>query len=156
MPSIIPSLTSPVVAPSTTTNASRKVQWGGAPSLNFDTGEFDITQTGQLIMLNDAGALIQWIRKALITARYRFKIYYFRSNSGFGNELVPMLGKPYHDSIKENLAVKYTREAIEFDSRINTIKSITAVLQADVMMINVIIITTSGMELQFSQLWTVK
>jgi Protein of unknown function (DUF2634) len=155
MPNIFPSLTAPLVAPTTSPTGNRPVHWGGAPSFNFDLKEFDI-KNGQIIMLNDVGAFIQWLRKSLITARFKFKIYWFRGHAGFGSDFPPLIGKPYNDTVKESVAVRFCREAIQFDSRIKSIPSITAVLQADYITVTISLIVMNGMELQFSQLWTVR
>lgn len=157
MPNLIPTLSSPALTnPNTNTSTlTRKAVWGGAPLFNPETGEFLFDGSGNLVVGNGIQSLVQWIRKALATAQYRWKVYDTPSLGYFGSGLRSLIGKSYSDGVKVNLAKRFAREALIGDSRIASVQ-VDAALNADQMFILIFVITRNGDRFELSQNWVVR
>lgn len=89
-------------------------------ALNFDTGRI-----GGLI--DGKEAVRQFIRKAIITTRGRWRIY----SDDYGCELPDLIGAGVTAAYIESDAPRMVSEAIEYDDRIVAINEITANMRGD-------------------------
>jgi phage baseplate assembly protein W len=103
---------------------------------DFDSGEF----TGSVI--DGDSAIRQFIRKALVTARYRFLIY----DKEYGSEMETLLGQDLTNELLENEIPRIVREALIYDERIADVFdiSITKDPGDDKMFVSFSIATTDG------------
>lgn len=85
-----------------------EIQTGRTYEFDFDGGDF----TGSVIDGEDA--IRQFIRKALVTARFRYLIY----DRSFGSELDALIGQDLTEELQRSEIPRIIREALIYDERI--------------------------------------
>lgn len=102
-------------------------------ALNFDTGRIGG-------MLDDREALMQFIRKAIVTERSKWRIY----SDDYGCELSELLGQDVTTGFIESEVPRMVTEAIEYDDRIMAVNNVTASRQGDAIFITCDVSTIFG------------
>jgi len=103
-------------------------------ALDFDSGEF----TGHKI--DGMDALRQFIRKAIITARYRYFIY----NGQYGCELDSLLGQDISQELLKSEITRVITEALIYDDRIEAVRRFQIVRKADELYVSFQVQTRDG------------
>ncbi|MGM1023557.1 MAG: DUF2634 domain-containing protein [Bacillota bacterium] len=109
-------------------------------AFDFDSGEF----TGAFI--DDKEAIRQFIRKTLVTARYRFLIY----DRDYGSELETLLGADVTTEFLESEIPRIIQDALLYDERIDDVYDfdITREPGSDAVVVAFSVTTADGQELQ--------
>ncbi|KTS84416.1 terminase [Paenibacillus jamilae] len=109
-------------------------------AFDFDSGEF----TGAFIDGKDA--IRQFIRKTLVTARYRFLIY----DRDYGSELETLLGADVTTELLESEIPRIIQDALLYDERIDDVYEfdITREPGSDAVVVAFSVTTADGQELQ--------
>lgn len=92
--------------------------------LNFESGRING-------MIDERDALIQYIRKAIVTARSRYDIY----TDDYGCELPDLIGQDVTRSYVDSEIPRMVREAIIYDDRITGVPRIDAEQRGDAVFI---------------------
>jgi hypothetical protein len=154
MPNIVPSIDAPLVAPPRSNPASSSpTVWGVSPLFDFEKRRFIDDGMGDIVVGNDTQSALQYIRKALSTERFKWRGYKMPRLGFFGSEVPTLLGKSYAEEVKITLAGKFTREAIQYDSRIQGITNIQVTVIADQMYISFTVTFVNSKKLQFDTVW---
>ncbi|WP_433614864.1 DUF2634 domain-containing protein [Paenibacillus cellulositrophicus] len=103
-------------------------------SLDFDTGEVG----GRII--DGQEALRQWIRKAILTARYRYLIY----DSQYGCELESLLGQDISHQLLKSEITRVITEAILADDRVTSVEQFAIVRDGDRLFVTFTVRTSEG------------
>ncbi|MNH83622.1 hypothetical protein D3C87_451800 [compost metagenome] len=104
-------------------------------ALDFDSGEI----TGR--MIEGVEALRQFIRKAIITARYRYLIY----NGQYGCELDSLLGQDISQELLKSEITRVITEALSYDDRIEGVSRFQVVRRADELYVTFMVQTREGL-----------
>lgn len=103
--------------------------------LDFDSGEF----TGQWV--DGMEALRQFIRKAIITARYRYLIY----NGQYGCELDSLLGQDISQELLKSEIARVITEALIHDDRIEGVSRFQIIRHGDELDVTFLVQTRDGL-----------
>lgn len=101
--------------------------------LDFETGRI----RG---FIDDKEAVKQFIRKAIITERSKWRIY----TDDYGCELPSLLGESVTDGFLQSEIPRMVREAIEYDERITSVDNVTAHRNGDALFIYADVATIYG------------
>ena len=109
-------------------------------AFDFDRGEF----TGAFI--DETEAIRQFIRKTLVTSRYRFLIY----DREYGNELESLIGEDVTQELLESEIPRIVQDALLYDERIDDVYDfeITKEPGNDAVVVAFSVTTADGQELQ--------
>ena len=106
---------------------------------SFTKDDF-LLKNGKPYVIQGDEAVKVWIYKALRTTRFRHVVYSFN----WGNDLESLIGDSYSKAAKETLVRDLIVEALEPIRHIDTIKSVEASLNGDVLTVDVEVITVYG------------
>lgn len=106
--------------------------------LDFESGEI----TGRKI--DGEPALRQFIRKAMITARYRYLIY----SSEYGCELESLLGQDISQELLKSEIQRVITEALIVDDRVVSVKEFDIVRESDRLFVTFQVNTSEGTIMQ--------
>lgn len=113
----------------------------------FKEYDWDFTENsfklkdGKFVIVEKLDALKIWVKKALLTPRFRYLAYSW----DYGHELENLVGSRSITSDMVNSETKrYVEEAIKINSYIESIKSFTATLSDSVLKLDFTIITIYG------------
>lgn len=120
----------------------QEVSSGPAPSrtyyLDFESGEI----TG--VIIDGDEAVRQFIRKAVITARYRYLIY----SSEYGCELESLLGQDISQELLKSEIQRVITEALIVDDRVISVKEFDIVRESDRLFVTFQVNTSEGTIMQ--------
>lgn len=98
-------------------------------------------ETGRIRgFIDDMEAVKQFIRKAIITERSKWRIY----TDDYGNELPGLIGQDVSDGFLRSEAPRMIRETIEYDDRITSVNNVTARRDGDAVFIYADVATIYG------------
>jgi len=150
MPTLIPNVNVPAIAPSlSTSNAS--VVWGIGPQYSYENNAFVFDDAMDIVLGNEAVQLSQWITNALITPRLRHYIH----GRGFGSDIDVIHTKNYPQAVVKKQIDTYVRQALSVDPRIRRVISVDSAPYLRSVIINVTIATIEGFTQQFQVQWSV-
>lgn len=102
-------------------------------ALNFGTGEIRN-------FIDDKEAVKQFIRKAIVTERSKWRIY----TDDYGCELYSLIGTDVTDGFLRSEIPRMISEAIEFDERITSVNNVTSTRSGDAVKVVVDVTTIYG------------
>jgi Protein of unknown function (DUF2634) len=105
--------------------------------LNFKTGEIEG-------IIDDDEAILQFIQKAIMTARSRFFIY----DDDYGSELEDNIGKNVSNELLEEEVPRLIKEAIEYDDRIEGALNFVIKRSGDQLQVTFKVVLTNGKVLE--------
>lgn len=99
-------------------------------------------ETGQIIekKIDGKEAIIQFIHKAIKTARYRYLIY----NSQYGCEIESLLGQNISPQLLKSEITRVITEALLEDDRIHAVEQFHIVRESDKLFVTFTVITSEG------------
>ena len=152
MPQLFPTLNAAAVDTSISNPqpVAPPVTWGVAPLFDFESNKFLFTDSGDLLLGNEATTLSQRITAALITPRFVYRIH----GSWFGSDFELLLGKNYPKDVLKKLGESMTRAAVQ-DSRIMTIRDLVTDVQDGRLVVSFSIVAVGGYKEQFEGVWRV-
>ncbi|MBG9788685.1 DUF2634 domain-containing protein [Brevibacillus laterosporus] len=106
-------------------------------SLDFDTG-------GIGGMIDGETAVRQFIRKAIITARFRFPIY----DGEYGCELVDLIGQDLPIELLRAEIPRVIAEALIYDDRIDDVYDFEVEREEDKLFVSFYVDTTDGLTIE--------
>ncbi|PPA87892.1 terminase [Brevibacillus laterosporus] len=106
-------------------------------SLDFNTGDI----SG---MIDGEAAIRQFIRKVIMTARFRFPIYY---DGEYGCELVDLIGQDLPMELLRSEIPRVITEALIYDDRIDDVYDFEIEREADKLTVSFYVDTTDGLTL---------
>lgn len=112
--------TSTPTAPAQTASQTQ-VNFGSSFRFDFDAGEFLLTPSGRFLKTDSIDAWVEWCRKALMTARYRFLVY----SRDYGQEFESLLGKGLTRKAIESELKRMATECLMADPRTAEVKDFT-------------------------------
>lgn len=120
MPNLFPTEEVPATSELTEAQASQ-VQFGRSWKFDFDAGEFILTPTGKVQETEDVDAWLEWCRKALHTARYRYLIY----SRNYGHEFEDLIGRGLTREAIESEIKRIATECLMVDPRTAAVENFT-------------------------------
>ena len=96
---------------------STQVNFGRSFYFDFNEGEFIKTATGKLQELDDIDAWVEWCRKALKTARYRYLAY----TRSYGQEFEDLISRHLTREGNESEIKRLTTECLMLDPRTQSV-----------------------------------
>lgn len=102
--------------------------------LNFETGQIIEKE------IDGKEAIIQFIHKAIQTARYRYLIY----NSQYGCEIESLLGQNISPQLLKSEIARVITEALLEDDRIHAVEQFQIVRDSDKLFVTFTVITSEG------------
>jgi hypothetical protein len=105
--------------------------------LNFKTEEIEG-------IIDDDEAILQFIQKAIMTARSRFFIY----DDQYGCELEDIIGKNVSGELLEEEVTRLIKEAIEYDDRIESASNFVIERAGDQLQVTFNVVLTNGKVLE--------
>lgn len=106
---------------------------------DFQKNEF-ILKDGNFIVVEGLEALNIWIRKALITERYRYLAY----TTDYGSEIESLVGKNYSKELTKSEIKRFLKEALEINPHIKGINDIDVLRYKDKITVNFKVETDLG------------
>lgn len=106
---------------------------------DFQKNEF-ILKDGKFIVVEGLEALNIWIRKALITERYRYLAY----TTDYGSEIESLVGKNYSKELTKSEIKRFLKEALEINPHIKGISDIDVLSHKDKITVNFKVETDLG------------
>ncbi|WP_058301138.1 DUF2634 domain-containing protein [Gorillibacterium timonense] len=111
---------------------------GPSPSrtyrIHFDTGELEERR------IDGKEAVCQFIRKAILTARYRFLIY----DGQYGCELESLLGQDISYELLKSEIARVISEALLGDDRVKAVEKFQIVRDSDKLFVTFTVLTVEG------------
>jgi len=150
MPNLIPTYYAPAVTSNGSTAVTVVPEWGLTALFDHTSDKFLISDSGDLVLGNEATTLSQWVINALTTPRLRHKIH----GLFFGSDFDLIYGKQYPDSILTHIAEGFIKGAL-VDQRIAAIKNIAIDIQGKMLGARVTITNIQGFDQQFQVRWSV-
>ncbi|AHM56416.1 phage protein [Peptoclostridium acidaminophilum DSM 3953] len=108
-------------------------------AFDFENGDL-IYQDGKPVVLEGSEAMKVWIKKALITKRYRHIIYSW----SYGNEFENLIGSTYSRGAVESEAKRYLQECLMSNPWILAIRDVEATFQDAMLSVTAAIDTVYG------------
>ncbi|MCR8939853.1 DUF2634 domain-containing protein [Brevibacillus laterosporus] len=105
-------------------------------SLDFDTGDIGG-------MIDGETAIRQFIRKVIMTARFRFPIY----DGEYGCELIDLIGQDLPMELLRSEIPRVITEALIYDDRIDDVYDFEIEREADKLTVSFYVDTTDGLTL---------
>ena len=121
MPNLFPTSTVSDVSDFSNTDTGIQVNFGKSFKFDFEAGEFVTTPSGRFVVTTDVDAWIEWCRKALMTARYRFLVY----SRNYGHEFERLIGQGLTRKAIESEIKRMTKECLMADPRTADVKNFT-------------------------------
>lgn len=112
MPNLFPTREA-AAAPEISGAVSGPVKFGKSWRFDFDKGEFVLTPTGRVAESRGADAWLEWCRKALLTARYRFPVY----SRNYGQELEDLISRHLTRAGNESEIKRIATDCLMVDPR---------------------------------------
>jgi len=106
---------------------------------DFQKNEF-ILKDGKFVVVEGLEALNIWIRKALITERYRYLAY----TTDYGSEIESLVGKNYSKELTKSEIKRFLKEALEINPHIKGISDIDVLSYKDKITVNFKVETDLG------------
>ncbi|WP_291578666.1 DUF2634 domain-containing protein [Clostridium sp. UBA6640] len=106
---------------------------------DFQKNEF-ILKDGKFVVVEGIEALNIWIRKALITERYRYLAY----TTDYGSEIESLVGKNYSKELTKSEIKRFLKEALEINPHIKGISDIDVLSYKDKITVNFKVETDLG------------
>jgi hypothetical protein len=110
-------VSSATVAPVSNTS----VKFGRSWQFDFESGEFVMSPTGKMRILNGVDAWQEWCLKALMTARYKWPIY----SKGYGQEFDDSIGRNFTKAAAESEIQRMAKECLQVDPRTKDVGNFT-------------------------------
>ncbi|MCR8997962.1 DUF2634 domain-containing protein [Brevibacillus laterosporus] len=111
------------------------------PTLTYSL-DFDMGDIGG--MIDGETAVRQFIRKAIITARFRFPIY----DGEYGCELVDLIGEDLPNELLRSEIPRVITEALIYDDRIDDVYDFEIEREADKLTVSFYVDTTDGLTIE--------
>ncbi|MEF2967472.1 DUF2634 domain-containing protein [Paenibacillus sp. M1] len=102
--------------------------------LDFETGQVEEKR------IDGKAAIVQSIRKAVLTARYRYLIY----NSQYGCEIESLLGQDISPQLLHSEIKRVIKEALMEDDRIQAVEQFQIVRENDRLFVTFTVLTAEG------------
>lgn len=126
MPNLFP--TEEVTAtPEVTEIPANQVQFGRSWKFDFEAGEFVLTPTGKVQETEDVDAWLEWCKKALQTARYRYLAY----SRNYGQEFEDLIGRHLTRAGNESEIKRIVTECLMVDPRTAAVENFTFTWEGD-------------------------
>ncbi|ATO51039.1 DUF2634 domain-containing protein [Brevibacillus laterosporus] len=106
-------------------------------SLDFDTGDIGG-------MIDGETAIRQFIRKVIMTARFRFPIY----DGEYGCELIDLIGQDLPMELLRSEIPRVITEALIYDDRIDDVYDFEIEREADKLFVSFYVDTTDGLTIE--------
>lgn len=94
-------------------DSSADIAFGRSWRFDYTSGEFVVTPTGKIAEAEGQEAWVEWCRKAIQTARYRYLIY----SRSYGHDLELLIGKGRDKQMQESDMERMVTEALSIDPR---------------------------------------
>lgn len=104
-----------------------QVQFGRSWRFDFDAGEFVLTPTGRVAESRDTDAWLEWCRKALHTARYRYLIY----SRNYGHEFEDLIGRGLTQEAIKSEIKRIVTECLMVDPRTAAVENFSFEWEGD-------------------------
>jgi hypothetical protein len=124
MPNLFPIET--VTATPEETQASQ-VKFGRSWRFDFDAGEFAMTPTGGIAESRGTDAWLEWCKKALMTARYRYLVY----SRAYGQEFDDLISRHLTRAGNESEIKRIATECLMVDPRTAAVENFTFEWEGD-------------------------
>lgn len=111
MPNLFP--TEGIQTQPETVETASEVSFGKSWQFDFDKGEFVLTPAGKVAETSDVDAWLEWCRKALQTARYRYLVY----SRNYGQEFDALISRHLSREGNESEIKRITTETLMIDPR---------------------------------------
>ncbi|HOV80184.1 MAG TPA: DUF2634 domain-containing protein, partial [Bacillota bacterium] len=98
-----------------------QVKFGRSWRFDFDAGEFVMTPTGRVAEIRDTDAWLEWCKKALQTARYRYLVY----SRNYGQEFDDLIGRHLTRAGNESEIKRIVTECLMVDPRTAAVENFT-------------------------------
>ncbi len=119
MPDLFPAANSNIT--NITSNNVTQVTFGQSFKFDFEAGEFVTTPSGRFVETVNVDAWVEWCRKALMTARYRFLAY----SRDYGQEFERLIGQGFTRKANESEIKRMAKECLMADPRTADVKNFT-------------------------------
>ncbi len=126
MANLYPTTTSTTTTELPETQTSQ-VQFGKSWRFDFDSGDFVLTPAGRVAGCGDEEAWLEWCRKALMTARYRYLVY----SRNYGQEFDDLISRHLTRAGNESEIKRIATECLMVDPRTEAVESFTFTWEGD-------------------------
>jgi hypothetical protein len=110
-----------------TAETASKVSFGKSWRFDFENGEFVLTPAGKVTETSDVEAWLEWCKKALITARYRYLVY----SRNYGQEFDDLISRHLSRSANESEIKRIATEALMVDPRTASVNNFKFTWEGD-------------------------
>lgn len=145
MPNLFPTENTDPVMELPEAQASQ-VKFGQSWRFDFDAGEFVTGPTGKIVETLGIDAWVEWCKKALRTARYRYPIY----SRNYGAEFEDLIGRGLAKDATESEIKRMATEALMVDQRTNSVGDFTFNWRDDAVYFTCTVTTAQGEQAQVS------
>lgn len=121
------------------TQASQ-VQFGKSWRFDFETGDFVLTPTGKVAESQDVDAWLEWCKKALMTARYRYLVY----GRGHGHEFEDLIRRNLDRKGNESEIRRIATETLMVDPRTAGVENFSFTWDGDTVYFTCDVISARG------------
>lgn len=97
------------------------IQFGRSWRFDFDNGDFVLTPTGKVAEIQGVDAWLEWCKKALMTARYRFLVY----SRNYGQEFDDLISRHLNRAGNESEIKRIATECLMADPRTAAVDNFT-------------------------------
>lgn len=104
-----------------------KASFGKSWRFDFENGEFVLTSAGKVAETSDVEAWLEWCKKALITARYRYLVY----SRSYGQEFDDLISRHLSRSANESEIKRIVTEALMVDPRTASVNNFAFTWEGD-------------------------
>lgn len=126
MPNLFPTETvNPL--PEITGSGAGQARFGRSWRFDFDNGDFVLTPAGRVAQCGDEEAWLEWCRKALMTARYRYLVY----SRNYGQEFDDLISRHLTRAGNESEIKRITTECLKVDPRTGSVDNFTFAWEGD-------------------------
>lgn len=126
MPNLFPTETV-TATPELPETQAGQVQFGRSWRFDFDAGEFVLTPTGRVAETQDTDSWLEWCKKALQTARYRYLVY----SRNYGQEFDNLIGRHLTRAGNESEIKRIVTECLMVDHRTARVENFTFTWEDD-------------------------
>lgn len=106
---------------------SRQIRSGKSWRFDFEAGEFVLTPTGKVVESQGVEAWLEWCKKALLTARYRFLVY----SRNHGQEFEELISRHLTRAGNESEIRRIATECLMVDHRTASVENFTFTWEED-------------------------
>lgn len=120
MPNLFPTV-STEPSPEITDQSARDVKFGRSWKFDFDAGEFVLTPTGKVVESEGTDSWLEWCKKAISTARYRYLVY----SREYGQEFEDLIARHLTKTANESEIKRIVTEALMVNPRTASVSNFT-------------------------------